>query len=151
MLLRGVGIPLGAAEATIILGAGASRGASFLRMQPGQALRPLDADFFRTGQRLDQETFRGPVRDVIEFVREEYGATKLPTLETVFTQLQGFDHYLQQIPAAGSGPRSPRYKTDLGNLLNSYRSYFVLVCVSTPCMATIGSQTRCARGIDHQL
>ncbi|HSZ14414.1 MAG TPA: hypothetical protein VK790_10315 [Solirubrobacteraceae bacterium] len=114
VLLRGVGIPR-ATQATIILGAGASRGASFVDATR-QVLPPLDADFFRQAQRLNEETFRGPVRDVIEFVREEYGATKLPTLETVFTQLQGFDQYLQQF-AAGSGPRSPRYKKQLGNLL----------------------------------
>ncbi len=81
-----------------------------------QVLPPLDADFFRQAQRLDEETFRGAVRGVVEFVRDEYGATKLPTLETVFTQLQGFDQFLQQF-SAGSGPRSARYKKQLGHLL----------------------------------
>lgn len=104
-----------AARATVILGAGASRGASFADAGR-QVLPPLDADFFQQAQRLDEETFRGSVREVVEFVRDEYGLTRLPTLETVFTQLRGYQQFVQQF-SVGPGRRPEQYKRQLGYLL----------------------------------
>src|SRR4051794_26024245 len=114
MLLRGVGVSR-AVRATVILGAGASRGASFTGSRR-QVLPPLDADFFQQAQRLDDDTFRGSVREVVEFVRDEYGPTHLPTLETVFTQLRGFQEFLQQF-SVRPGRRPSRYKRQLDYLL----------------------------------
>jgi hypothetical protein len=57
MLLRGVGVRR-AVRSTVILGAGASRGASFAGTAR-QVLPPVDADFFRQAQRLDEQSFRG--------------------------------------------------------------------------------------------
>jgi hypothetical protein len=107
VLLRGLGVKR-AQNATIILGAGASRGASFAD-RSRRVLPPLDADFFQQAQRLDDGTFDGNVRAVIEFVREEYSPTRLPTLEALFTQLQGFDQFLQQF-STRPGRRPVRYK-----------------------------------------
>lgn len=114
MLLRGVGLSR-AVSSTVILGAGASRGASFVSSRR-QVLPPLDADFFQQAQRLDEETFRGSGREVVEFVRDEYGPTRLPTLETVFTQLRGYQEFLQQF-SVRPGRRPERYKRQLGYLL----------------------------------
>jgi hypothetical protein len=114
MLLRGVGVTR-AVSATVVLGAGASRGASFADSRR-QVLPPLDADFFQQAQRLDEETFRGSVREVVEFVRDEYGPTRLPTLETVFTQLRGYQQFLEQF-SIRPGRRPERYQRQLGYLL----------------------------------
>lgn len=114
MLLRGVGVGR-AVRSTVILGAGASRGASFADTTR-QVLPPLDTDFFRQAQRLDEQSFKGGVRKVIEFVRDEYGPTRLPTLETLFTQLQGFEQFLKQF-STRPGRRPERYQKQLGFLL----------------------------------
>jgi hypothetical protein len=114
MLLRGVGVRR-AVRSTVILGAGASRGASFAGATR-QVLPPVDADFFRQAQRLDEHSFRGNVRKVIEFVRDDYGPARQPTLETVFTQLQGFEQFLKQF-SIRPGRRPERYQKQLGYLL----------------------------------
>jgi hypothetical protein len=114
MLLRGVGLRR-AVRSTVILGAGASRGASFAEA-PRQVFPPLDADFFQQAQRLDEQLFKDHGREVIEFVRDEFGMTQPPTLETLFTQLQGFDQFLQHFYAR-RGRRPGRYKKQLANLL----------------------------------
>lgn len=115
MLLRGVGLGR-AARSTVILGAGASRGASFADSSR-QVLPPLDADFFQQAQRLDESVFKGAGREVIEFVRDEYGPTNLPTLEALFTQLQGYEQFLQQFYAR-RGRRPGGYKKQLDHLLD---------------------------------
>jgi hypothetical protein len=114
MLLRGVGLKR-AERSTVILGAGASRGASFAN-ESRQVLPPLDADFFQQAQRLDEQTFKSAGREVIKFIRDEFGATHPPTLEALFTQLQGFDQFLQQFYTR-RGKKPGRYKRQLSNLL----------------------------------
>jgi SIR2-like domain len=113
MLLRGLGIRR-AVRSTLILGAGASRGASFADTTR-QVLPPLDADFFRQAQRLGEQAFRGNVRRVIEFVRDDYGPARQPTLESVFTQLQGFEQFLKQFSTRPGRPAS-RYQKQLAYL-----------------------------------
>lgn len=114
VLLRGVGLGR-AARSTVILGAGASRGASFAEGSR-QVFPPLDADFFQQAQRLDEQTFKQAGREVIEFIRDEFGPTNPPTLETLFTQLQGFDQFLQHFYTR-RGRRPGGYKKQLANLL----------------------------------
>ena len=130
MLLRGVGVTR-AVSTTVILGAGASRGASFANSRR-QVLPPLDADFFQQAQRLDEETFRGGVREVVEFVRDEYGPIRMPTLETVFTQLQGYQQFLQQF-SIRPGRRPERYKRQLGYLLELIPLVFRAAFASQQC------------------
>jgi len=113
MLLRGIGVPR-ADRSVVVLGAGASRGASF--SGPGcQVLPPLDADFFRLAQHLDEADYKEHAKPVLEFLRDEYGPRGLPTLETVFTQLEGFDRFLRQF-STGRGRRTSRYRKQLGYL-----------------------------------
>ena len=113
MLLRGLGVPR-ADRSVVILGAGASRGSSFCR--PGyQVLPPLDADFFRQAQHLDEKSYLRYARPVLDFLRAEYGAHGLPTLEAVFTQLEGFERFLRQF-STRPGRRPGRYQKQLGYL-----------------------------------
>lgn len=113
MLLRGIGVPR-ADRSVVVLGAGASRGASFCG--PGrQVLPPLDADFFRQAQALDEKTYGKYAKPVLEFLRSDYGARTLPTLETVFTQLEGFERFLREFYTR-RGRRPGRYQKQLGYL-----------------------------------
>jgi hypothetical protein len=121
MLLRGVGIDR-AVRSTVILGAGASRGASFASARRA-VLPPLDADFFLQAQRLNEHAFKGRPHDVIDFVRSEYGASRLPTMEAFFTQLQAFDQFLQHF-SMRPGRRSEQYRRQLGYLLELIQVVF---------------------------
>lgn len=113
MLLRGIGVPR-ADRTVVVLGAGASRGASFA--VPGrQVLPPLDADFFQQAQALDEEKYAKYAKPVLQFLRSDYGPGALPTLETVFTQLEGFERFLRQF-STGRGRRTGMYRKQLGHL-----------------------------------
>ena len=113
MLLRGIGVPR-ADRTVVLLGAGASRGASF--SAPGrQVLPPLDADFFQQAQALDEKKYSTYAKPVLEFLRNDYGPGALPTLETVFTQLEGFERFLRQF-STGRGRRTGLYQKQLGHL-----------------------------------
>lgn len=113
MLLRGLGVPR-ADRSVVILGAGASRGASFCA--PGyQVLPPLDADFFRQAQHLDEKAYVRYAKPVLDFLRAEYGVHNMPTLEAVFTQLEGFERFLRQF-STRRGRRTGRYQKQLGYL-----------------------------------
>lgn len=113
MLLRGLGV-LRAVRSVVVLGAGASRGASFVA--PGrQVVPPLDADFFRQAQQLDEEVYREYAKPVLQFIRDEYGIGSVPTLEALFTQLEGFDRFLRQF-STGPGRRTERYRRQLSHL-----------------------------------
>lgn len=106
----------------VVLGAGASRGASFCT--PGrQVLPPLDADFFRLAQHLDEGVYNRFAKPVLEFLRDEYGARSLPTLEEVFTQLEGFDRFLREF-STRRGRRTVRYQKQLGHLQNLIPAVF---------------------------
>ena len=131
VLLRGVGVGR-AVRSTVVLGAGASRGASFADSKR-QVLPPLDADFFRQAQRLDETAYNAHVREVIEFVRAEYGSTRLPTLEALFTQLQGYEQFLQQF-STRPGRRPERYKKQLGYLLELIPLVFKAAMAGQRCL-----------------
>lgn len=53
---------------------------------------------------------------MIEFVRDDYGPARQPTLESVFTQLQGFEQFLKQF-SIRPGRRPERYQKQLDYLL----------------------------------
>jgi len=78
-------------------------------------LPPLDADFFRQAQALDEKDYAQYAKPVLEFLRSDYGPGALPTLETVFTQLEGFERFLRQF-STGRGRRTGRYQKQLGYL-----------------------------------
>jgi hypothetical protein len=75
----------------VVLGAGASRGASFAT--PGGIQPPLDADFFSQVQMLTDSFLNKADRQLLEFIREEFGLVGLPTLETFFTQVEAVDRF----------------------------------------------------------
>jgi hypothetical protein len=50
---------------------------------------PLDADFFRLAQHLNEGDYNEYAKPVLAFLREDFGARSLPTLETVFYPTRG--------------------------------------------------------------
>jgi hypothetical protein len=130
MLLRNVGLTR-AVRSTVILGAGASRGSSFADATR-QVLPPLDADFFEQAQRIDEAEFKGAGKEVIDFVRDEYGATQMPTLETLFTQAQGYEQFVRQFYSK-PGPKPVRYKKQLGYLLELIPRVFKAALADQEC------------------
>jgi hypothetical protein len=78
-------------------------------------LPPLDADFFRLAQHIDEKSYGHYAKPVLEFVRNEFGPRTLPTLETVFTQLEAFERFLRQF-STRRGRRTGRYQKQLRHL-----------------------------------
>lgn len=93
----------------VILGAGASRGASFVNASKGPK-PPLDIDFFLQLQRLslNQET-----KNLLKFIREEFGSNTGPNMEEFFSQADYTDKF-HQILSVDSGPKIKRYSNALG-------------------------------------
>lgn len=73
--------------AVIVLGAGASRGASFVEDLPG-ALPPLDSDFFTQVQRLSSAKPRRLVRDLIQDTVRIFGSNFRLTMEGFLTHIE---------------------------------------------------------------
>src|SRR5262245_30529720 len=71
-----------------VLGAGATRGASFVEPATNPCLPPLDADFYAQLQRIRNPKHRDTVRKVIKDTVELFGVNFRVTMETVFTTLE---------------------------------------------------------------
>jgi hypothetical protein len=74
--------------ALFVLGAGATRGASFVKAATNPCLPPLDADFYAQLQRIRSPKHRATVRDVLKNTVELFGVNFRVTMETVFTTLE---------------------------------------------------------------
>lgn len=74
--------------AVFVLGAGATRGCSFVDPQQTPCLPPLDADFFTQLQRVVNTKHKKLIRSVIDDVVKLFGHNFNVTLETVFTTLE---------------------------------------------------------------
>jgi hypothetical protein len=74
--------------ALLILGAGATRGASFVRPNINPCLPPLDADFYAQLQRIGHPKHQGIVAAVIRDTVELFGVNFQVSMETVFTTLE---------------------------------------------------------------
>ena len=98
----------GRLKTLVILGAGASRGASFAAEKPGP-LPPLDLDFFRQLQRLGSS---GPVDQLLAFVRYEFGARLNISMEEFFSQAEYTDRFHSELKV-DRGQRIRRYKKAL--------------------------------------
>lgn len=98
----------GRLKTLVLLGAGASRGASFASENRGP-LPPLDLDFFRQLQRLARSR---PVDHLLSFVRSEFGARLNVSMEEFFSQAEYTDRFHTQIKV-GRGRRTGRYKKAL--------------------------------------
>ena len=74
--------------ALFVLGAGATRGASFVDPGRNPCLPPLDLDFYAQLQRIANSKHKNTVRDVIKDTVELFGVNFQVTMETVFTTLE---------------------------------------------------------------
>ncbi len=84
--------------AVFVLGAGATRGASFVDATKDPCLPPLDADFFTQLQRVRNAKHQEFIDQVIKDVVDLFGVNFSLTLETVFTTLE---HTLRMIETSG--------------------------------------------------
>jgi hypothetical protein len=104
---HGVKIPsLGCPErkTLVVLGAGATRGASFVEGQ--RVPPPLDRDFFRTLQ-MSRTGRSSAGRDLLEHVRHVYGPALDIGMETVFTNLDAARTFHRELKV-DPGPRVQR-------------------------------------------
>jgi hypothetical protein len=74
--------------ALFVLGAGATRGASFVDPVKNPCLPPLDADFYAQLQRIRNPKHEETIKSVIEDTVELFGINFQVTMETVFTTLE---------------------------------------------------------------
>lgn len=84
--------------AVFILGAGATRGASFAHPPKAACLPPLDSDFFTQLQRIRNPKHQELISEVIKDTIDVFGINFHVTLETVFTTLE---HTLRMVAATG--------------------------------------------------
>ena len=78
-------------QATIILGAGATRGASCFANNWVSA--PLDNDFFLQVQKLVALDKTDALCELLEFAREEFGEELNISMEKFFTQIESLDNF----------------------------------------------------------
>jgi hypothetical protein len=74
--------------AVFVLGAGATRGASFVDPLENPCLPPLDADFYAQLQRIGHKKHLETVENVISDTIELFGPSFQVTMESVFTTLE---------------------------------------------------------------
>ena len=84
--------------ALFILGAGATRGASFVDATKHSCLPPVDRDFFTQLQRVQNAKHQALVKDVMEDVVDVFGNNFDVTMEGVFTTLE---HTLRMLETTG--------------------------------------------------
>lgn len=75
----------------VVLGAGASRGASFVQDSHYEARPPLDHDFFSEMQRIKQSSGdKENVDGLLQFVRKEFGFNLTLSMEQFFFSSRGY-------------------------------------------------------------
>jgi hypothetical protein len=84
--------------ALFVLGAGATRGASFVSPTRNPCLPPLDGDFFSQMQRVSKPKHQELIQKVIEDVVQLFGVNFQVTLEMMFTTLE---HTLRMLQTTG--------------------------------------------------
>lgn len=108
MNLNDFGLQGGARKTLVILGAGATRGASFVD-DPSGVLPPLDRDFFQQLTRLDQTR---ESRRLLEFIRSEYGHELGLSMERFFSEADYTDRFHRDLNV-DPGPIVKRYRLAL--------------------------------------
>lgn len=111
MKLKDFGLTGGNKKTLLILGAGASRGASFVQDTTGKPLPPLDLDFFQQIARLRQTE---SIRHLLEFVRQEYRHEVGLSMEQFFSEADYTDRFHSELHVS-AGPIVKRYKRALGD------------------------------------
>ena len=99
-------------QANVILGAGASRGASCFEDTWAQS--PLDADFFDQIDRLKNTSDGKELRKLVEFARDEFGVAERLQMEPFFTQLESLNEFHGSLKV-DPGPRVRQYQQHLDN------------------------------------
>lgn len=102
-------------RAVIVLGAGATRGASFVNDSTG-ALPPLDGDFFTQAQRLSTKKPRELLNRLIEDVVGAFGSNFALTMEGYLTRLEQLAHVLDDYRFRGR-PAENQYLRMRGDFL----------------------------------
>ena len=98
---------------TVILGAGASRGAKLYPQSLADRPAippPLDGDFFRLLQRMRTRT--RSVQALLRFVRREYGPELSVTMERFYTEAEAADRFHEET-ATRPGPRLREFRNAL--------------------------------------
>lgn len=95
--------------ALFVLGAGATRGASFVDAKKNPCLPPLDADFYAQLQRVRNCKHDETIRQVIEDTVELFGVNFQVTMELVFTNLE---HTARMIETTGENRDFKRSELD---------------------------------------
>jgi hypothetical protein len=85
--------------ALFVLGAGATRGCSFVDGNKNPCVPPLDADFFTQLQRVKNQKHQKLIDDVMSDVVDLFGSNFSSTLETVFTTLE---HTIRMLQTTGN-------------------------------------------------
>ena len=96
--------------ANVILGAGASRGASCFKSAWAQS--PLDTDFFDQLDRLKNLPEGRCLTELAEFARDEFGASNELPMEAFYTQLESLNEFYETLKI-DRGPRVRAYRTQL--------------------------------------
>jgi SIR2-like domain len=84
--------------AVFVLGAGATRGASFVNPDKNACLPPLDTDFYSQLQRIRNKKHEKIITEVIQDTVDLFGVNFNVTMETVFTTLE---HILRMVHTTG--------------------------------------------------
>jgi hypothetical protein len=84
--------------AVFVLGAGATRGASFVDPSKNACLPPLDTDFYAQLQRIRTKKHERIIKNVIQDTVDLFGVNFNVTMETVFTTLE---HILRMVHTTG--------------------------------------------------
>jgi len=112
MNLKDLGIDGRRRKTLVVLGAGASRGASFVT-DDTLLLPPLDSDFFQQVARMhDFEAARRP----IEFVRSEYGREVGLSMEQFFSEADYTNRFHTSLNV-DRGPMVKRYASALSDFM----------------------------------
>lgn len=112
MKLEHFGLKGGQRKSLIILGAGASRGASFVKKRTG-ILPPLDLDFFQQVARLNDCK---SAERLVEFVRAEYPNELRLSMEQFFSEADYTNRFHSEL-SIDKGPRVKRYERALSDFL----------------------------------
>lgn len=113
MNLKTFGLPALKRKSLVVLGAGASRGASFVQ-DPTSALPPLDRDFFQQLTRMPAT----PAADrLLEFVRAEYGHELGVSMEQFFSEADYTDRFHSEL-SVDRGPKIKRYERALDDFMH---------------------------------
>ncbi len=90
-------------KTVVVLGAGATRGASFVEKARG-ALPPLDKDFFTQAQKLSTAKPRWLIEEMINDVVTTFGQNFSLTMEGYLTRLEQLSHVLDDYRFRGRPP-----------------------------------------------